>query len=92
MDGFDLEQAISRLLAIRDRPDLARGCRDSLISFAWIEAFGHHWPSRVTPEIADLREVFEFLKFEERSRFLKQRRLGLNRLVRILDGDLPVYP
>jgi hypothetical protein len=82
MEVRDLEQAISNLTRIIANPSAARGCRASLVSFVWIDTLLHHWPSKSTAALRALRDEFAFLKNEERSRFLKQRRIVLNHLVR----------
>jgi hypothetical protein len=84
MEDIGLEQAISNLEGIADSPEAARGCRVSLISFVWLDTLLHHWPSRGTPVLQALRVRFDFLKTEEKSRYLKQRRIILKKLVRRL--------
>lgn len=77
-----LQQAVSNLSGFHGRIELANGSREALVSFVWIDTFLHHWPSRSTPELARLRDQFDFFKKTETSRFLKQRRIALRHLVR----------
>jgi hypothetical protein len=86
MEGLDLNQAISNLAHMADEPGKARGCRVSLVSYVWIDTLLHYWPSKETSELSALRATFRFLKEEERSRFLKQRRIVLGKLSRLF-GD-----
>jgi len=82
MDGMTLPQALSNLQMYRERLDEARGSRELLVSFVWIDTFLHHWPSRSTPEMIELRDHYQFFKEIETSRFLKQRRIAVRQLAR----------
>jgi len=88
MDRLSFDQAVFLLKQIGPAPGAALGSRDALMAYTLLYTLCHYWPSRETPEFRSLLEVFSYLKEAEMSRFLKQRRIMVRKLVRKFDEEV----
>lgn len=87
VDRLDPGRAVRLLKDIGPGPGAALGSREALIAYTLLHTICHYWPSRETEEYRGLLNDFAYLKKEELSRFLKQRRILLKGLVRKFDEE-----
>ncbi|HLD98958.1 MAG TPA: hypothetical protein VJB59_01795 [Bdellovibrionota bacterium] len=72
-----VENAISILETAEDAPLT----REILVAFCVLEALKHHFPSLVQDKVRRLSERFRWIREAESSRFVKQRRIAVARIV-----------
>lgn len=79
-----VESAISILRAANEASNQAVLSRDLVVAYSTLSALCHYFPSRADEEKLSLLSSFAWIRDQERSRFLKQRRIALRKLLEAL--------
>jgi hypothetical protein len=78
-----VQKAIETLSSRRE----GRIDREKVVAYSTLAILSHHYPSLVTDGIRALLSQHEDIKHRERSRFVKQRRIALSKIVSELTQD-----
>jgi hypothetical protein len=76
---------VQKAICILKADEAATLSRESLVAFSFLEAFKHHYPSRVTDEMLRLSKSFSWIRQKEDSRFIRQRRIALAKILEELN-------